>query len=375
MKSKALQACGEQGISWFRLALIFSFAGLLGGAVALAMVLMMVWLCQRSWVVDDAASHGISEVQSSRLGGVAVLLGAIAFFVVSDWAAGSARESLSTVISSGDNLPGYTIYVFLIALVGLWDDFAIRFQPIFRLALVLAISLFAFLGDAVPMNMSAYDWLPLDLNNAFALVMAGTLVVTGFVNAGNMADGANGLLGIVGVSFLSVLFSYGNASFASVFIMALLIFLVFNVATGKIFLGDFGAYGLSAMIACGSLELYSVGTVSSWFLGSLLAYPCIEMARVIIVRSMQGYSPFEASNDHLHNYFYEFLRKRGWNRIVANSTTGCLLGAASALLPASLVLFGVLDPSSTATWGCYFVIYLVLHLFLALQLRRVVNEE
>ena len=65
--------------------------------------------------------------------------------------------------------------------------------------------------------------------------------------------------------------------------MSLLIFLVFNVVTGKIFLGDFGAYGLSAMIAFGSLELYSVGTVSSWFLGSLLAYPCIEMVRVIIV--------------------------------------------------------------------------------------------
>ena len=251
MRSKALQALGEQGISWFRLALIAGVAGLLGGAVALAMVVLMVWLCQRSWVVDDAGSHGISEVQSSRLGGVAVFLGAIAFFVVTECAAGSTKVSLSTVISSGDKLPGYMSYVFLIALVGLWDDFVTRFQPTSRLALVLAISMFAFLSDAVPMTESAYDWLPLGWNNAVALLMAGTLVVTGFVNAGNMADGANGLLGIVGVSFLSVLLSYDSASFASMFIMALLIFLTFNVATGRIFLGDFGAYGLSAMIAFG----------------------------------------------------------------------------------------------------------------------------
>jgi UDP-N-acetylmuramyl pentapeptide phosphotransferase/UDP-N-acetylglucosamine-1-phosphate transferase len=213
------------------------------------------------------------------------------------------------------------------------------------------------------------------LNNAFALVMAGTLVVTGFVNAGNMADGANGLLGTVAVSFLSVFMVFNGSSFASMFIMALLIFLTFNVATGRIFLGDFGAYGLSAIIAFGSLKLYASGSVSSWFFGSLLAYPCIEMARVIVVRVARGASPFQSSNDHLHNYLYKLLRKWGWNRLVANSTTGCFLGAVSALLPAFLVLLGVFDPGNTLFWGCYFAVYLVLHLSFVLQLERALNEK
>jgi UDP-GlcNAc:undecaprenyl-phosphate GlcNAc-1-phosphate transferase len=375
MRSKALQALGEQGMSWLRLAMIAGVAGLLGGAVALAMVVLMVWLCQRSWVVDDAASHGISEMQSSRLGGVAVFLGAIAFFVVTEWAAGTTKVPLSTVISSGDKLPGYMIYVFLIALVGLWDDFVTRFQPTSRLVLVLAISMFAFLSDAVPMTESAYGWLPLGLNNPFALVLAGALVVTGFVNAGNMADGANGLLCIIGVSFLSVFMSYDSTSFASMFIMALLIFLIFNVATGRIFLGDFGAYGLSALIAFSSLELYSKGNVSLCFFGSLLAYPCIEMVRVIVVRAARGVSPFQSSNDHLHNYLYELLRKWGWNPIVANSTTGCFLGSVSALLPASLVLLGVFDLGNTIIWGCYFATYVMLHFSFVAQLERALNEK
>jgi UDP-N-acetylmuramyl pentapeptide phosphotransferase/UDP-N-acetylglucosamine-1-phosphate transferase len=374
MRSKALQALGEQEVSWFRLALIACVAGLLGGAVALGMVLLMLWLCQRSWVVDDAASHGISEVQSSRLGGVAVFLGAIAFFVVTEWTADSSKVSLSTVISSGDKLPSYMSYVFLIALVGLWDDFVTRFQPTSRLALVLAISMFAFLSDAVPMTVRAYDWLPLGLNNAFVLATAGTLVVTGFVNAGNMADGANGLLGIVGVSFFSVLLTNDSASFAAMFIMALLIFMTFNVVTGRIFLGDFGAYGLSAMLAFGSLKLYASGNVSLWFLASLLAYPCIEMVRVIVARAARGASPFQSANDHLHNYLYELLRKWGWNRILANSTTGCFLGAVSALLPASLVLSGVFDLGNTIIWGCYFAMYVMLHLSFAAQLERAIDE-
>jgi hypothetical protein len=49
--------------------------GLLGGAVALTMVALMLGVCQRSWVVDDAESHGISELQSSLPGGVAVFFG------------------------------------------------------------------------------------------------------------------------------------------------------------------------------------------------------------------------------------------------------------------------------------------------------------
>lgn len=375
MRSKALQEYGEQGVSWVRLALIACFSVLLGGAVALAMVLLMVWLCQRAWVVDDAAGHGISEVQSSRLGGVAVFLGAIAFFVVTEWVAGNAKVLLSTFIHSGDKFPAYMSYVFLIAVVGLWDDFVTRFRPTSRLALVLVISMFAFLSDVVPMTASAYDWLPLGLNNPFALGMAGTLIVTGFVNAGNMADGANGLLGIVAVSGLSVLLSLNFAGFASIFIMALLIFLTFNVATGRIFLGDFGAYGLSAMLAFGTLELYARGSVSVWFLGSLLAYPCIEMVRVIVVRAVRRASPLQAGNDHLHNYLYGLLREWGWNYIAANSTTGCLVGTVSAVLPASLVLLGVFDPDNTVIWGFYFATYLMLHLSIVVQLERVLKEK
>jgi UDP-N-acetylmuramyl pentapeptide phosphotransferase/UDP-N-acetylglucosamine-1-phosphate transferase len=159
------------------------------------------------------------------------------------------------------------------------------------------------------------------------------------------------------------------------FIMALLIFLTFNVVTGRIFLGDFGAYGLSAMIAFGSLKLYASGSVSLWFLGSLLAYPCLEMVRVIVERAARGASPFQAGNDHLHNYLYRVLRAWGWNRIVANSTTGVFLGSVSALLPASLVLLGVFDLGNTIIWGCYFAMYVMLHLSFVAQLERELNEK
>ena len=113
MKPEPIQDPRKRPISWGHLGLVAIISGVLGGAVALAMVALMVWLSQRTWVVDDAASHGISEAQSSRLGGVAVFLGAIAFFVVTDLASGSGKMALSNVISSVDKLPGYITYVFL----------------------------------------------------------------------------------------------------------------------------------------------------------------------------------------------------------------------------------------------------------------------
>ena len=51
-------------------------------------------MCGRSWIVDRAESHGISELQSSRLGGVAVFFGAVAFFIAAEWAKGNSLGSI-----------------------------------------------------------------------------------------------------------------------------------------------------------------------------------------------------------------------------------------------------------------------------------------
>ena len=375
MTSERLDSRRDTVTSWGALSVVAAISAVLGGVVALVMVALMQWLCRRSWVVDDARSHGISEVDSSRLGGVAVFLGAIAFVSAAEWAASESSAKLGVLHWTTDALPSYFSYVFLISLVGLWDDFVSRVQPIIRLTMVLAVSVGALISGAVPMTMSAYSWLPFGLNDSYVLFVAGVLVVTGFVNAGNMADGANGLLAIIGIAFLSVLMRYDPASFASLFIMALLIFVIFNAITGQIFLGDFGAYGLSALIAFGSLELYARGMVSVWFLGSVLAYPCVEMARIIVVRRVRGSPAFQSSNDHLHNYLYELLRESGWRRNVANSSTGFLLGMLSSMMPASAVLFGWVEASSTSFWGTYFLLYLVLHIGIAIQLEGAIIRK
>jgi UDP-N-acetylmuramyl pentapeptide phosphotransferase/UDP-N-acetylglucosamine-1-phosphate transferase len=226
------------------------------------------------------------------------------------------------------------------------------------------------------MTVSAYGWLPYGIYESNStLIIAGVLVVTGFVNAGNMADGANGLLALIGLSFLAVLLHNDPASFASLFILALLVFFLFNITTGRIFLGDFGAYGLSAMIAFSALELYARGTFSVWFLGSVLAYPCVEMVRVLVSRLIESRPALKSSDDHIHNFLYELLRQKGWSRTVANSSTGVLLGTVSSILPASLSFLGLVDVDNSVFWGSYFAIYFILHVEFTRQIKNVVYLE
>lgn len=337
------------------------------------MAALAFWFYRRAWIVDDADSHGISEQQSSRLGGVIVFVGATACFVVGGWSMEIAMPSAGEAIFSAEGLPNHAVFALLIGLVGLWDDVVERVQPLVRLLLVFSIALFAFLNGAVPLTEAAYGWLPFGLNNHALLVAVGVVLVTGFVNAGNMADGANGLLGITVLSFVGLIMLDGVTGVELALFVTLSIFLLINIFTGRVFLGDFGAYGLSALVAFGALELYSYGQITLWLFASLLAYPCVEMIRVIIERKLAGISPLHSGNDHLHNYSYTILRARGWRRISANSATGCFLGCASASVPVMLVFSGVIETSNTIFWLIYFHIYLVAHMALVLKLKRMAN--
>lgn len=359
--------------SWVSLGCLVALAALAGGAVGVVMVGVMFWLSGSAWVVDDADSHGISEQHSSRLGGVAVFFGAVAFFIAFNWVKNtSTLVSVSQLFQDAFQAP-HLLCALGIALVGLWDDLANKFSPISRLFSVLILAWCGLMVEPSLLPASAYEWLPGALEQSFVLGLAAALLIAGFVNAGNMADGANGLLALVVLAYLLLAHQYGSSDYQMAVIMSLIIFLFFNVATGRIFLGDFGAYGLSAMVGFGSLGLYADGEVSLWLLGCVLAYPCVEMLRVIVARLMRASSPLQSANDHVHNFLYRVLCMRGWQRTWANSLTGCLIGLLSAMVPSLLAVSGAIDPSVSVYWLSYFAAYVMVHLGAARYLQRLVD--
>jgi UDP-N-acetylmuramyl pentapeptide phosphotransferase/UDP-N-acetylglucosamine-1-phosphate transferase len=100
------------------------------------------------------------------------------------------------------------------------------------------------------------------------------------------------------------------------------IFLIYNVVTAKLFLGDGGAYFLGALVGSAMIVASNTGALPVWYLLSLIFYPVAEFSWSIARRSLRGRSPMAADNYHLHNLVYARLRAlTGWP-IRANTITG-----------------------------------------------------
>ncbi len=149
------------------------------------------------------------------------------------------------------------------------------------------------------------------LNHPLVVGAGMTLCVVGYINAGNMADGANGLLSTIAIAVLLVGYLETGSGVVIALMMSTIVFSLFNVVTGSMFLGDSGAYFLSAIMALICVDLYMQGNSSVWFYACLLSYPCVELIRVLYVRWRLGGSLLAADNNHLHNMLFEKLKSFG----------------------------------------------------------------
>ena len=101
-------------------------------------------------------------------------------------------------------------------------------------------------------------------------------------NSGNItiADGANGLLALIFLAFFAVLYDIDSSNLNFSILISLVSFTIFNVTSGRIFLGDFGAYFLSSRVAFKSLEVYSSEQISGFFLAFTYIVLLLRIFRV-----------------------------------------------------------------------------------------------
>ena len=136
--------------------------------------------------------------------------------------------------------------------------------------------------------------------------------------------------------------------------MSLIIFFIYNISTGRIFLGDFGAYFLSALVAFSSLKIYSEYDISVFLIAVILIYPCFEFTRTLTIRFFTKVSLMSPDNNHLHNHVHDYFLSRGLNPHRSNSLTGLMLSSLSCVIPISLFIYGV-SPNNNI-WFFLFVI-------------------
>jgi UDP-GlcNAc:undecaprenyl-phosphate GlcNAc-1-phosphate transferase len=344
-------------------AIYFGLAGILG-------MLFMQWLMRQSYAPDSVAKHGISTRPSSRLGGVAVFTITATLMILSEYLSPGADPFLSTSIYY------YSLFLFISCFsLGLWDDISVGgLRPRFRLVTLCLI--YAVVLTGIPgLIPSSLGIAPLDFLMSIPLVglLLTIIFCVGFLNAVNMADGANGLVpGIALVSFF--FFSLLDSSPVwGYLVIGFGIFLIFHLVSGRLFLGDAGSYGVACLLSFGGLYMVQVGEASPWLLAATLSYPCLEVLVSMVRRTLSGNSIFLPDNHHLHNRLHAFLRRYLRGAGLPNAVTGVTITMATSGLSVFLYYFGWLT-ALDERWLMVFLAQTVVYGLVYFQLGRLANS-
>ena len=364
MSQKSLK---PEGLSSSQTILLALLIGVSLGSVGLLGLALMVLLSHQRFGVDRSSKHGISVRNTSRLGGLA-----IASFLLLVWALSYLNQStelgLGLVVPLG-RLPILFWPVLLIGLVGLAEDIGLEMKPLSRLTMMLAIGFVSFLlkPDLLPNRL--LENLNIDGGLALlALAVVSSVLLAGFVNAANVSDGANGLLAGLSLVFFWVSWQLDGDGWLFYILVVLLCFWLINVLTGRILLGDLGAYALGALVVFEAFNLFDEHRVSLFFLASLLSYPCVELLRIMMVRRLKGQSPLSADNAHLHNLLNDKLRGLLRGKTLPNSLTGLLIATTTSL--PGVFTFNLDLQGNTVINLAVFCVQAIIFLFLSYRLSK-----
>ena len=335
-----------------KLSVVMLLAVIFFGLAGLIIMLFFQWITLRSYAADAADKHGISQVSASRLGGLAIFISWVGLMLAGYYNGYVGGKS------GGPAGPYWVdwLAVGCCAALGLAEDLRNNMlSPRCRLCAELAILAIAigFWPLLIPIDIG----LP-GLDALMAVPVIGWFLTVvfcvGFINAVNMSDGANGLMsGIMTIAYSLFYLNTGEFVYAAM-MTACALFTLFNVISGRLFLGDTGAYGLGASVAISALYLFSQDVFSAAFLACLFAYPCIDFVVTLIRRYKAGRSILLPDNDHLHNRIHYHFQAWLPSKTLANSMTGVLVVASSS----GFALAGYLNQWWLVTsdlWGWVFL--------------------
>lgn len=335
-----------------KIALMSLLATAVFGVGGLAVILIMQWMTLQTYASETAEKHGISELPASRLGGVALVAAISVSLTVFSVNSDLGLEVLSQMQAN------WPIWFGIAAcfLLGLVED--VRndsLSPRFRLiskAFVLAM-VFLLSPQLVPINIGlpGIDWILSFPFIGFAVCLFFSL---GFINAVNTADGANGL--VISIFVISCFIFTGQMG--GVVLPAGLygatLFLIFNVVSGRLFLGDAGAYGIGVTMLVIGLTAFSERLVSLSFLAVLFFYPCVDFSVSLVRRYLKGQSMMKPDNDHLHNRVHKYFKSIFRSNNMANSATGLSIATGSSGLALAGYVGGFV-PISSDLWIIVFL--------------------
>ncbi|MDR6515248.1 glycosyltransferase family 4 protein [Chryseobacterium camelliae] len=224
----------------------------------------------------------------------------------------------------------FDLYKFLFAsliillYIGVMDDIVVM-RAYKKLVAQIVVSALIVIGSDIRIR-SLFGILGIYELTYFVSVLFSIITFIVLINAFNLIDGIDGLAGgysvicsaLFGISYYRLgEYNYPLVVFSVIIIGAVLAFLYYNLSnyrTSKIFMGDTGSMLLGFLLAFTSICFIDIfidkalPNVPRYHLQSapvvavaILILPIVDTLNVIIVRLVNGKSPFDADKNHIHH--------------------------------------------------------------------------
>ena len=283
------------------------------------------WLSKLRLGRGKYEKHWVHVNNTPRIGGICIFL---TFFLGSLTFWGK--------VAPENHIPGYFIALIPIFAIGLVEDIVGGVSALTRLLfssfIVIAAIGFSFYFYGISgQSQSLFFLMPFLF---VCLCVAGV----GLIHGTNLIDGLNGLAVFWGIGAVIVMLDYVLSSpvfsaaekeliskIVVIFCLCLTGFFFANFPTGRVFLGDAGAYliGFSVFVLGVILIMRSPDSQTILKISAACSYPLMEVGwsvtrRVLINKK----SPFFADNAHLHSFIYANIQRR-FSALSVRSANNC----------------------------------------------------
>ncbi len=251
-------------------------------------------------LIDKITSRSSHKTIATRSGGMSIF---ITLFIISVF-----------FYISGEEIFDYSIFIPLgiLLLVGFYDDL---YDVDFKLKFIFQIIAAKIIIDSGLVIDNLHGVLGInELNRVFSQIFS-IFIIVAIINSINFVDGIDGLAVSVTALFILLFESLSISTtpffnLSLILIMSIIPMLFFNLRRkNKVFLGDSGSLFFGGLVSIyimfilssdyQIIEKYDINKI--FYVLSVLTYPIFDISRVVIIRIINGNSPFKADKNHIHH--------------------------------------------------------------------------
>jgi UDP-GlcNAc:undecaprenyl-phosphate/decaprenyl-phosphate GlcNAc-1-phosphate transferase len=251
-------------------------------------------------LIDKITSRSSHKTIATRSGGMSIF---IILFIISTF-----------FYISGEKIFDYSIFIPLgiLLLVGFYDDL---YDVDFKLKFIFQIIAAKIIIDSGLVIDNLHGVLGInELNRIFSQIFS-IFIIVAIINSINFIDGIDGLAISVTALFILLFESLSISTtpffnLSLILIMSIIPMLFFNLRKkNKVFLGDSGSLFFGGLVSIyimfilsseyQIIEKYDINKI--FYVLSVLTYPIFDITRVVIIRIINGNSPFKADKNHIHH--------------------------------------------------------------------------